>query len=70
MASTSDIELAQALSTGAVSVEQARERLINEVVGTQLPADASPELVEQVRAEVEAMLADDPTLAALLDPKR
>ncbi len=70
VASNADVAVARALSTGAVSSEQARAQLIDEVVRARLPPDADLELVEQVRTEVEALLADDPTLAALLDPKR
>lgn len=70
VASEADLALAQALSTGAVDPASARAQLIEEVVRGQLPEDASPELIERVRGEVEALLADDPTLAALLDPRR
>ena len=69
-AASSDMALAEALSTGAVDPAQAQERLIDEVVRAQLPDDAGPELIERVRSEVEALLADDPTMSALLDPKR
>lgn len=65
-----DVALAEALSTGAVDPAQARAQLIEEVVRARLPENAAPELVEQIRGEVEALLGDDPTLAALLDPRR
>lgn len=65
-----DLAIAEALSTGSVDPAQARDQLVDQVVRSQLPEDASPELIERVRSEVEALLADDPTLGALLDPKR
>lgn len=60
--------IAQALASGAISAEEAKARLIDEAVRSQLPADADPALVESVRAEVEASLYGDPTLARLLSP--
>jgi hypothetical protein len=70
VASQADVALAEALSTGAVDPAGARASLIDEVVRAQLPDDAAPELIEKIRGEVEALLGDDPTLAALLDPRR
>ena len=67
-ASSSVEELTQALAAGEIDPAGAQEMLIDAVVQEQLPADASPELIEAIRAEVEAMLAEDPTLQAMLQP--
>ena len=65
-----DVEaLSQALAAGEIDPAQAQEMLINAVVAQQLPEGAGPELAEAIRAEVEAMLAEDPTLQALLSPQ-
>jgi len=61
-------EIARALAAGEIDPAQAQQMLIDQVTAEQLPADASPELVESVRSEVAALLAEDPTLQALLDP--
>jgi hypothetical protein len=54
------------LAAGRIDAIEARSRLIECAVSEQLPAGASPELADAVRAEVEAILADDPTLDAML----
>jgi hypothetical protein len=58
--------IADALATGAIDSDEARAALIAEAVRAHLPADADPILVSRIRADVEAILADDPTLAELL----
>jgi hypothetical protein len=58
--------IADALATGAIDGDEARAALIAEAVQAHLPADADPILVSRIRADVEAMLADDPVLAELL----
>jgi hypothetical protein len=60
--------IADALASGAIDAQTARAQLIDAAVASQLPADASPALAASVRAEVEAMLAGNPTLEALLRP--
>jgi hypothetical protein len=58
--------IAEALATGAIDGDEARAALIAEAVQAHLPADADPLLVSRIRADVEAMLAADPTLTELL----
>jgi len=41
-------------------------QLVDAIVAAQMPAGADPALWSEVRAEVEALLAGDPTLADLL----
>ena len=68
-AAAGDIEaLTSALASGEIDPAQAQQMLIECVVQEQLPADATPEMIEAIRTEVEAMLAEDPTLQALLQP--
>jgi len=55
-----------ALASGAVGTAAAQARLIDHAVRAQLPAHADAQLVDDLREEVEALLASDPTLAALL----
>ena len=61
--------LTEALASGAISPVEAKAQLIDQVVASQLPADADPAVIEAVRAQVSDLLADDPTLARLLDPR-
>jgi hypothetical protein len=58
--------IADALAAGAIDGDEARAALIAEAVQAHLPADADPILVSRIRADVEAMLADDPVIAELL----
>ena len=58
--------IADALEAGAIDAEAARARLIEDALAAHLPADADPAVVEAVRADIEAALADDPTLDRLL----
>ncbi|MEM6290265.1 MAG: hypothetical protein AAGA54_03340 [Myxococcota bacterium] len=60
--------LTEALASGAISPVEAKAQLIDQVVASQLPADADPAVIEAVRAQVGDLLADDPTIARLLDP--
>lgn len=57
--------VASALRTGAIDEAQAQAQLIDAIVASQLEG-LDPAMVDEVRAEVEALLADDPTLATLL----
>ena len=59
-------ELAGALEAGRIDAEQARAALIEQAIAAHLPADADPALVDELRADLLAALADDPTLHALL----
>ncbi len=56
-----------ALADGDLSAEAAVELLVEHVVGEQLRG-ASARTRESVRAEVELLVAGDPTLAELLKP--
>lgn len=58
--------IADALATGAIDGDEARAALIAAAVQAHLPADVDPILLSRIRADVEAMLADDPVLAELL----
>lgn len=60
--------IAQAVATGVIDTGEARARLIDAVLAAQLPPDIDPATATQLRREVEDLLADDPTLAALLQP--
>lgn len=61
-----DADLARALSAGEISPAQAQQALIEQAVESQLPEGATPAERELLRAELEAVLASDPTLAGLL----
>ena len=66
-ATPDSVELVTAeLAAGRIDAAEARTRLIECAVSEQVPAGAPEELADAVRAEVEAILADDPTLDALL----
>lgn len=58
--------IGDALATGAIDPETARSRLIDAVVAAQMPAGADPAVWQEIRADVEALLAGDPNLMALL----
>ena len=58
--------ITEALAAGAIDAEAARVQLIDAVVAAQMPVGADPALWREIRAEVEALLAGDPTLADLL----
>lgn len=60
--------IASALASGALDPRTARAQLIDRAVRAQLPRDATPETVAAIRAEVEALLGDDPVLEQLLQP--
>ncbi len=62
-------EISAGLASGSLSPAEAQSMLIDRVVAAQLPEGAAPALVESVHNEVAAALADDPLLAALLDPR-
>jgi len=55
-----------ALATGAIDADAARNQLIDAVIAAQMPPGADPAVWQSIRAEVEALLAGDPTLADLL----
>lgn len=61
-------EISAGLAAGSITPADAQTLLIDRVVAAQLPDGADPALIEAVRAEVASTLADDPVLAALLDP--
>ncbi len=58
--------ITDALATGAIDPDTARSRLIDAVVAAQMPAGADPAVWQEIRADVEALLAGDPTLMDLL----
>lgn len=60
--------IASALSSGAIDAAEAKARLIDEAVRAQLPEGTDPAVVAAVRAEIEALLANDPVLEDLLRP--
>ena len=55
-----------ALATGAIDADAARSQLIDAVIAAQMPPGADPAVWQSIRAEVEALLVGDPTLADLL----
>lgn len=67
-AASSTDAIAQALANGEIDPAQAKSALIDAAVAAQLPANADPVLAAEIRAQVEAALEADPTLAALLTP--
>jgi len=58
--------VAEALATGAIDGDAALRALVDHATAAVLGPAADPAQVAAVRAEVEALLADDPTLASLL----
>jgi hypothetical protein len=56
----------EALAAGSLDVEAATRELVAQSVAAALGPGADPVVLAQLRAEVEAMLAGDPTLAQLL----
>jgi len=62
-------EISAGLAAGSLSPAEAQSMLIDRVVAAQLPEGASPAVVASVQSEVAAALANDPLLAALLDPR-
>lgn len=65
-ASAADEAIAAALASGELDAQGALEALVEQTVRAQLPPDAPPETIAQVRADVAALLADDPTVLGLL----
>ncbi|MGB1015347.1 MAG: hypothetical protein ACPG4T_14525 [Nannocystaceae bacterium] len=60
--------LSHALAAGEVRPSDARERLIDQIVRSQMPANTPPTTLERIRSEVAEMLRLDPTLQELLTP--
>jgi hypothetical protein len=58
--------ITSALASGAIDAAEARSLLIEDAVRAQLPAGADAATIAAIREEVEAVLAADPTLDALL----
>lgn len=56
------------LAAGRIDAAAARARLVDEAVAAQVGPGADPALIAEIRAQVEALLDNDPTLAALLSP--
>jgi len=63
-----DLRISEDLAAGRIDTDAALAQLVDETLAAQLPADAPPELVEQLRTEIAAVLAGDPTVASLLRP--
>ncbi len=61
-------EVSADLAAGAVSPAEAQARLIDEVEWAMKHTGTNKFAIDAVRAEVAALLADDPLLARLLDP--
>jgi hypothetical protein len=57
--------IAQALASGQIDAVTAQQLLIDQIV-SELPGD--PAELQQVRQKITELLADDPTLARLLNP--
>ncbi len=62
-------EISAGLAAGTLTPAEAQATLIDRIVAAQLPAGAEPAIVDAVRTEVAAALAEDPVLASLLDPR-
>jgi len=62
------VSLSHALAAGEVSPADARERLIDQIVRSQMPANTPATTLERIRSEVAEMLRHDPTLQELLTP--
>lgn len=60
--------VAESLATGAIDADAALRALIDATASSVLGPGADPAALAAVRAEVEALLAGDPTLASLLRP--
>lgn len=60
--------IAQSLAAGEITPVEAQKQLIDEVVASRLPEGMDPKVIEEVRVEVAALLADDAVLQRLLDP--
>ena len=60
--------VAQALEAGEITPAEARNQLVESALQARLPDDVNPALRAEIRAEIEAVLDADPTLARLLDP--
>lgn len=60
--------VAESLATGAIDVDAALLALIDATATAVLGTGADPRDLAAVRAEVEALLTGDPTLATLLRP--
>ena len=58
----------EGLADGSMSIEEARDRLIDGIVDRQLGPDAPASVAESLRTELRSILAGDPTLNELLSP--
>ncbi len=58
--------VAAALGAGTIDSAQAKAQLIDQALRSQLPPGADPATVAALRAQVEALLANDPVLEDLL----
>lgn len=58
----------EGLSDGSMSIEQARDQLISDIVDRQLGPDAPRSVVESLSAELRIVLEGDPTINELLAP--
>jgi len=59
-------DITAGLESGAIDAAQAKAALIEQALAAHLPPDADAALVAEVRADLEAALANDPTLTSLL----
>ncbi len=60
--------IASALASGAIDAQTARAQLIDLAVRAQVPRDAPAATIDAIRAEVEALLGNNPMLDRLLRP--
>lgn len=58
--------VSDALASGAIDALEAQNQLIDQIVKSQLPASADPQLIQQMTEQVRLLLENDPTLARLL----
>lgn len=61
-------QIATALRAGEMTPEQAKTQLIEHTIRTHFGSVTDHETLSLIRSEVEALLTEDPTLAALLRP--
>ncbi len=64
--SSADLNLAQAIDRGTLSPDEAQAQLLEQVLCTQLPENATETQIAQLRADLQTMLADDPLIRDLL----
>ncbi|GEM_PF-6136502 len=59
-------DIAQAIATGAIDADTATAQLVRAAVDALFPSGIDPKLARSLHDEIEALLAQDPTLTRLL----